>query len=704
MRATVGAALLLAAVAAQAESVRGYVTDRKARLQAKVRLLGASGNDGGWVECARDVPTFRDNLVARGPPVLAETSTNDAGEFDFEYQPAPHSQVEIAVPGRRPFTFLADSPPRRAPGVERMGYIVDDPVETVGAVLLPVDGGTPIAGATLRWRASGTGDVQTVHTDARGRARVEAGRCLLAEATGFAPAVLTGARRLELARARRVVARVTLEGAPSEAQVEVKSAAGTAVLTTDGGVLVVDSVSAPYTLVARVPGRLATASVTDAHPAELTLDLRPAARLKLVMALERSEIHSVVVGETGRTIFGWDPRTLEFELPRGTYLLRTFFRPRSSAPRIDLAKWITLDGDREESIDLRMLPLSGTVVGPGGVPAEAEVQVESDLELQCGTGGGSCIPLQRHQEQSQTADGGFHLLVPTAGEYRLTAWTRDGGAVGRATARVPGAPVQLALEPSAYRPPPLPRWFITGTVRDEKGKPADVNVCAFLGNGGGCSAARDGGFVLDVYVPEVTYRVAVSERTRSAELYSEPVHARPGEHVELVARPWKPRSVRVTDRAGAPVGLPKWAGGGSTMILRARRSQTLAPAGFIPLTFDTETVGPALTLERLPLAGTVKDERGKPAEGAAVSLLCASAASERPVKWSRYTSDVGGVTAWTWWPDGVQCIAATTRVDAAGRFRFEKLNHSFIALEVRRGAQVMRVPYTYGQALELTLK
>lgn len=703
MRAPLGVAVLLAALAAQAETVRGYVTDRRARLQATVRLLGASGSDGGWVECARDVPSFRDNLVTRGPPVLAETKTNDAGEFDFAYQPAPDSVVEIAAHGYRPFVFQAEHPGRPGRGVDRMAYIVDDPVEMVAATLVQLDGGTPISGATLRWRASGTGDVQTVRTDGRGRARVEAGRCLLAEAPGFEPAVLGGARRLALARAKRVVARVLLEGRPGEAQVEVRSAAGRAVLATDGGVVVVDSARAPYTLVARAQGLLAAATVTEAQPADLVLDLRPAARLRLVTAIGRSEIHTVSVGETSRTIFGWDPSSLEFELPRGTYLVRSFFRPAAGPKRINLAKWVTLDRDREEPLDLWMLPLSGTVVTPQGAPAEAEVVVESDLELLCGMGGGICSPLQRYRQTARATDGGFSLQVPTEGEYRLTALAPGRRAVGRATAKVPGAPVRLALEPSAHAEPPLPRWFITGTVRDEQGKPADVSVCAVLGGGGGCVDARDGGFALDVFISEVSYRVAVTERTKGAELYSAPVRVRAGEHVELVARPWKPRSVRVTDRAGAPVALPKWLGARSTMRLLYPRTETLLLPGFLPLTFDSETVGPTLTLERLPLAGTVRDSAGRPAEGAAVSLLCESPVSERPVKWSRYTDDLGGVTTWTWWPEGVRCIAATTRVDAAGRFSFTEVNRPFVAVEVRQGAKVTRVPYGYGQPLDLVV-
>jgi hypothetical protein len=111
MRALVGAAAVcVLALAARAETVRGYVTDRKARVQAQVRVLGQVGNDGGWSPCAREVNTFRRNLDERGPWVLAETSTNDAGEFDLAFEPAPFCTVQIVVDGFRPFSLLPTAP------------------------------------------------------------------------------------------------------------------------------------------------------------------------------------------------------------------------------------------------------------------------------------------------------------------------------------------------------------------------------------------------------------------------------------------------------------------------------------------------------------------------------------------------------------------------------------------------------------------
>lgn len=702
--------VVLSALAAQADTVRGRVHDRERPLAAQVRMLGPPGNDGGWVECAPDVPTFRDNLERRGPWVLGETFTNDAGEFDLEYGPQPHCAMEIAAAGYRRSTWHSPAPPR--PGVLRMGYIVDEPVETVAVVLRGADGGPPIAGARLRWRSGGTGPVETRTTDERGRVTLEAVRCLLAEAPGFEPAVLSSKRlstprspplELALLPARRVLARVWLDGGLADARVEVTTGRGSKTMATDGGVLAVDDVSPPFTLKARAGGRLAVAEVTAQSPGQLDLDLRPAAKLKLLASFEDNQSLRVSVGNLSRTLFAFLQTGTEFELLQGTYLVRSYHRGNRGRAPINVARWVILDRDLEVPADEWPLPLTGSVVTHGGEATEAELSVQGDLELRCGMGMGLCTPLQRFFEGGRTDDGGFTLWVPEAGEYRLTAWLPDGGASAKAVVQVPGPPARLELTHAPYAPERYPRWFITGTVRDEKGRPVDLPVCATLGNGGGCSTPSDGGFALDVSVPGVQHRVHVSERRRGLAWYSDPVMARAGDTVELVAKRWRPRSTRVVDPDGKPLALPKWQGKGARLDLQSPGRNTLRLDGYVPLAFDTETVGPELKLARLPLRGTVADAAGHPAEGAAVSLLCESVTNERVVRWSRYTSDVGGGTTWTHWPDGVQCVAATARVDAAGRFEIPDVGVPVRQVEVRSGTRVSRTPYTYGQPLELVL-
>jgi hypothetical protein len=437
------------------------------------------------------------------------------------------------------------------------------------------------------------------------------------------------------------------------------------------------------------------------------------------------------------------------------------------APKHDVAEWVEVRGSRTVRLDLRRQVLTGQVVSASGaLVSGAAVHVDSDLTLKCGMGMGMCTPVQRFTAKAVTVDGGFALSLLEPGEYRVTAYS-PGLGMARARVQVPAPPQRLVLAPGAplevradgggialFDPDaaaspaaeplleaqavngvarfenlrgcfravsadregvvevgdagvvleltkPLARSEVTGAVVDEHERPVDLMVCATLRGQGACAQATDGGFSVRLEVAGAPHRIAVNEDGWAAK----PVWAKAGETVTLHARRWKPTEVTVTDAEGRAVpGLiasDATVKGRRVTFRTSHRADLFAP-GFAPQFVELEPPPTAVQLARLPLTGTVSQADGTAAEGAMVAFLCEGVLDDPALRWARYVSDIGP-TSWTYWPGGVECIAGFASVDARGRFTLSRLARPAVAVEVRHGQKVLKVPWKVGEPLVLTL-